>query len=424
MGILTINCGSSSLKVRLFAGEELEPVVGVLVERIGEEGASFVHRVPGREPLSGELDIEDHEAALALALEIVKDPDLGGLGEGEEIEAVGHRVVHGGERFAASTVIDLDVMEAIAALGDLAPLHNPVNLLGIAAAQTLLPGVPHCAIFDTAWHQSMPPEAYRYAVPNDWYVDHGIRRYGFHGTSFLYVARRAAVLLGRDPADVDLILFHIGNGASANAVRGGMSVDTSMGLTPLEGLVMGTRAGDHDGAITHHLIRHLGLTRAEVEHALNHESGLKGVSGLTGDRRDLETAAAGGDSLAELALELETYRIRKYLGAYLAVLGRADAVVFTGGAGERSPGLRMRALSGFEALGITLDPIRNEGAGEGAGEAAVSEAGSRVAVFVIPTDEERVMAEDTRALIRGTHAPPDGMHYDFQEPAYRPGDGF
>lgn len=420
MAILTVNCGSSSLRVRLFAGQGLEPVVEVRVERIGEPRSGFVHRAPGREPLSGSLDIEDHEAALALALEIVRDPELGGLGEGEEIEAVGHRVVHGGERFAASTVIDLEVMDAIAQLGDLAPLHNPVNLLGIAAAQGLLPDVPHCAIFDTAWHQTMPPKAYRYAVPNDWYVDHGIRRYGFHGTSLLYVARRAAVLLGREASDVDLIQFHVGNGASANAVRRGESVDTSMGLTPLEGLVMGTRAGDHDASITHHLIRHLGLTRQQVEEALNRESGLKGVSGLSGDRRDLETAAAAGDSLAEFALELESYRIRKYLGAYLAVLGRADAVVFTGGAGERSPGLRRRALSGFEALGITLDLTRNEAAAAGVEEATISSDGSRIAALVIPTDEERVMAEDARALLQGTYDSPARMHYDFQDPEYRP----
>ncbi len=420
MAILTINCGSSSVKYRLFGRAGLRVLAMGRVERIGEPGCFFEHHAIGAPVLTVPAPLDNHESALALALETLLDHGTGSLPADDAVfEAVGHRVVHGGERYDRSVLIGIEEQAVFRELAELAPLHNPVNLAGINAARALLPEVPHCAVFDTAWHQTMPPRAYRYALPETWYRDYGVRRYGFHGTSFLYVARRAAVLLGRDPFDVDLVLFHVGNGASANAVRRGLSHDTSMGLTPLEGLVMGTRAGDHDPAVAFHMMRTAGLTRLQVEAALLRDSGLAGLTGGVSDRREIEHLAGDGDRNAQLALDLEAYRLRKYLGAYLAALGRVDAVVFTGGAGERSAPLRRRCLQGLDGLGIGLDDDRNEAA-DGTAEAPITTDASPIPVWVIPTDEERVMAEDTRALLERSYDVHTRFNYTFQEPDYRP----
>ncbi len=401
MAVLTINCGSSSLRYRLF-GEGLAPAAGGVVERIGQAGTAMDHRAPGRAPFAGAVPVADHGEALALALETLRDPDLTGDLAGVAIAGVGHRVVHGGELFRRSVAIDHEVLLAIDALAALAPLHNPVNAQGIRAARALLPDALHAAIFDTAFHHTIPPAAHRYAVPEAWVREHGVRRYGFHGTSFRYVTRRAAVLLGRPPEEVDLILLHVGNGASACAVAGGRSVDTTMGLTPLEGLVMGTRCGDLDPAVPFHLMRVAGLEPEEIERALQRDSGMLGMAGVM-DRREVVAAAEGGDARARLALEVECHRLRKVIGAYLAVLGGADAVVFTGGVGENSPAVRAGALQGLERLGIALDPARNRAATGGV-TAPITAADSPLPVLVIPTDEERVMAEDVVALLGGDAA--------------------
>jgi acetate kinase len=386
MRLLVLNCGSSSVKYKLYEGNPPRAAMAGQVDQIGGSGA------------------RDH----AHALETV----FAQLADHGPIDAVGHRVVHGGERFRASVLVDDQVERAIDGLSPLAPLHNPINLAGIRAARAALPGVPHCAIFDTAWHQTLPERAYRYALPDDWYRDHGVRRYGFHGTSFLYLARRAAALLDRDPHEVDLILFHVGNGASANAVKAGRSVDTSMGMTPLEGLVMGTRCGDIDPAIVPALMQWRGLDPAELDRTLNRHSGLAGLADGASDRRVLMRMAADGHAGARLALDVETYRLRKYLGAYLAALGRADAVVFSGGAGEMSPDLRDGALGGLDALGVRLDPERNGDARTRLAETRITTDDSPIPVFVIPTDEEQVMAEDTASLLKGLE--PGALPYSFQ----------
>jgi len=384
--LLVLNCGSSSVKYKLYSGEPPRARLHGQVERVGKPGGP------------------DH----AQAIEAVFDR----LADHGPIDAVGHRVVHGGEHFSRSVLIDDDVERAIEAAAPLAPLHNPVNLAGIRAARAALPGVPHCAIFDTAWHQTIPEHAHRYAVPDAWYRDHGVRRYGFHGTSFAYLSRRAAALLERDLDDTNLILFHVGNGASANAVQAGRSIDTSMGMTPLEGLVMGTRSGDIDPAIGPAMMRWEGLDPAELDRILNKHSGLAGLADGASDRRVLMRMADDGHAGARLALDLETYRLRKYLGAYLAVLGRADAVVFSGGAGEMSPDLRRGALHGLEGLGIHLDDDRNALAVTRDAETRISADTSPVPILVIPTDEERVMAEDTAALLAGRE--PGALPYSFE----------
>jgi acetate kinase len=332
---------------------------------------------------------------------------------------VGHRVVHGGERFAQSVIIDDEALNTFKALADLAPLHNPPNITGIEAAREVLPDVPHCAIMDTAWHQTMPPHAYIYALPYSWYENYGVRRYGFHGTSFLYVAKRAAVLLGKDPFECNLVLLHIGNGASANAVRRGISVDTSMGLTPLEGLVMGTRAGDHDPAIGYYVLEKENLAPKDVETILNKKSGILGITEKYTDRRDVENAARQGNERAQLAIEIESYRLKKYIGAYFAALGRVDALVFTAGVGERGPVIREKAVAGLEALGVEIDPKKNALSGTRNAETLISAQDSPTKIFVIPTDEELVMTEDTYALLQGTYKVHTEFTYGFQQREYR-----
>jgi acetate kinase len=417
--ILTLNCGSSSLKYQLYDWTEQETLATGLVERIALEGSKIEHHTLGKEEVEIEKFCPSHKEAIALLLEALVHPEHGAISQIDEIKAVGHRVVHGGEKYKTSTVIDEAVIQDLRDLSDLAPLHNPANIIGIESARAVLPKVTHAAIFDTSWHQSMPEEAYLYALPYSWYKDHGVRRYGFHGTSYLYTSKRAATLLGKSPLETNVIIAHIGNGSSMCAVKNGVSVDTSMGMTPLEGLIMGTRSGDHDPAIAYHIMRQTHMEPAAVEQALNKKSGVLGITEKYVDRRDIEIAAEKGDSRAQLAIDMEAYRIKKYIGSYAAVLGRLDAIVFTAGVGERGPIIREAATKELEAFGIKLDQEKNYASMTRNAETCISADDSAVKVFVIPTDEELVMTEDTYALINGTYKIHTEYEYVFQSPAYR-----
>ncbi|MEV5965965.1 acetate kinase [Kribbella sp. NPDC051952] len=391
--VLVINAGSSSLKYSVVDARNGESAASGLAERIGESQGRHIHRGPNGETATTR-SIPSHEDALRGAIEAFEShgPSLDGL----DLAAVGHRVVHGGSKFSASALIDDALVDAVTELVPLAPLHNPANLEGIRVARQLFPGLPQVAVFDTAFHQTLPPPAYTYAVPLRWRDDHGIRRYGFHGTSHAFVSRETARLLGRDPADVNVIVLHLGNGCSAAAVRGGRSVETSMGLTPLEGLVMGTRSGDVDPAIPAYLTRELGLSMDEIDHALNSASGLKGIAGEN-DFRELSQLRAQGDEHAGLAFDVYCHRIRKYVGAYYAVLETVDAVVFTAGVGEHSGEVRAASLNGLGRLGIAIDKDRNNA--PSAGARRISTDDSEVAVFVVPTNEEWQIARETLGVV-------------------------
>ena len=391
--VLVLNSGSSSVKYSLLDPDAGAHEASGLAERIGEPGSRLTHRGPDGGQTRAQ-DMPDHEAALRAVLDAFDSygPVLADAG----LVAVGHRVVHGGERFAAPVVFDDEVVSAVRDLVPLAPLHNPANLEGLEVARRVFPGLPQVAVFDTAFHQTLPPAAYTYAVPREWAREHGVRRYGFHGTSHSYVAGEAARMLGRDPADTNVVVLHLGNGASACAVRGGRSVETSMGLTPLEGLVMGTRSGDVDPSLAPHLGRVAGLGVDEVDRALNKSSGLLGLTGAN-DLREVHRLAAAGDEDAALALEVYCHRIRKYVGAYSAVLGRVDAVVFTAGVGENDAWVRAHALAGLERFGIEVDRERNDPARRGA--RWISPDRSEAAVLVVPTDEELEIAREAVALL-------------------------
>lgn len=418
MLILTLNCGSSSVKYQLYDWKLKIPVAAGGVERVAQPGSAISHRATGESEIRVEQDCPDHNAAIQLITETLEHPEYGVLHDLSEVKAVGHRVVHGGERFAKSVEVTDEVLKVFQEIQHLAPLHNPVNIQGIQAAREFLPDVPHCAVMDTAWHQSMPAHTYTYAVPYEWYTRWGVRRYGFHGTSFLYTAKRAAVLLDKDPFDTNLIIAHIGNGASINAVKNGLSYDTSMGLTPLEGLVMGTRSGDIDPAIPFHMMNQAGMSASEVEQTLNKKSGVLGVTEEFVDRRDVEVAAQKGSERAALAIEMEAYRIRKYIGAYVAALGRVDALVFTAGVGERAPTIRAKALEGLGTMGIRLDERRNQLSRTKNAETIISADDSETKIFVIPTDEELVMTEDTYAIMNGTYDVHTSFTYSFQRRDY------
>ncbi len=397
--VLVINAGSSSLKYSLVDGETGQSHAVGLAERIADSsGASGIlsHTGPDGEKHRTELPLPSHEAALRAALEAfdAHGPSL----DEAEIVAVGHRVVHGGERFAQPALVDDALLDAVRDLVPLAPLHNPANLEGLAVARRIFPDVPHVAVFDTAFHQTLPEQAYTYAVPHEWRERHGIRRYGFHGTSHKFVSGETARLLGRPVEETNTIVLHLGNGASAAAVAGGRSVDTSMGLTPLEGLVMGTRSGDLDPALHAHLHRQLGWSLDEIDTALNRDSGIKGLLGQS-DMRELERRLDEGDPRARLAMDVYCYRLRKYVGAYYAVLGRVDAIVFTGGVGEHDPAVRAQALEGLERLGIRIDPEANNTQRSGA--FTVSAADSEVTVLVVPTNEEWQIARESLEVVRG-----------------------
>ncbi|WNI18180.1 acetate kinase [Actinacidiphila sp. ITFR-21] len=386
--VLVLNSGSSSVKYQLLDMADQSRLASGVVERIGEKGDA------GRE--GGDDGVADHAAALRRVA-----GELAGRGLGldsPELAAVGHRVVHGGTRFTGPTLITDEVVAGIEELVPLAPLHNPANITGIKVARELRPDLPQVAVFDTAFHATIPEAAARYAIDTATADRHGIRRYGFHGTSNAYVSRAAAALLGREPSEVNLIVLHLGNGASATAVRGGVSVDTSMGLTPLEGLVMGTRSGDVDPAVVFHLARVGGMGTDEIDTLLNKRSGLLGLGGVN-DMREIGRRMAEGDERAQLAFDVYVHRLRRYVGAFTAVLGRVDAVVFTAGVGENSAAVRAAALAGLDGLGIVVDPVRN--AVRGSAGRLVSAESSRVAVAVVPTDEELEIARDTYALARG-----------------------
>ncbi|HAF94915.1 MAG: propionate kinase [Elusimicrobia bacterium GWF2_52_66] len=419
MKILCLNCGSSSVKYSLFDWDKKIALAAGVVERVGLTGSFVAHEVPDKEKVTVKQDCPSHKEAIKLVIDTLTSPLHGVIKDLKGISAVGHRVVHGGEKFVKSVLIDDNVLSVFRELSALAPLHNPPNILGIEAARELMPAIRHIAIMDTAWHQTMPASSYLYALPYSWYEKYGIRRYGFHGTSFLYVAKRAAVLLGRDPFSVNLVICHIGNGASVNVVKNGLSYDTSMGFTPLEGLVMGTRAGDHDPAIGLFVMEKEGLKAREMDSILNKKSGILGITGKFTDRRDVETAAAGGDARAALAMEIEAYRIKKYIGAYSAAVGGIDAVVFTAGVGEKGAITRAQALGGLETLGINLDENKNALSTTRNAETIISADNSRVKIFVIPTDEERVFVEDVAGLLKGDYDVHAKFHYSFQDIGYR-----
>ncbi|MCI4463037.1 MAG: acetate kinase [Caldisericum sp.] len=420
MDVLTLNCGSSSVKYQLYRWSEKRILAKGIVERVTIGGSFIKHEVPGRDTVKIQSDCPTHKEAIELILKTLTDPEIGVIKDVKEVKAVGHRVVHGGEKFNKSVLITDEALRTFEELQDLAPLHNPPNIMGIRAAMAVLPDVPHVAIMDTAWHQTIPEHAFIYALPREWYEKYHIRRYGFHGTSFLYVAKRAAVLLGKNPFETNVVIAHLGNGASIDAVKNGISVDTSMGFTPLEGLVMGTRAGDHDAAIDLYMMDKLGLSVKEMNDILNKKSGVFGITnGKYTDRRDVEIAAEQGDPLAQLAIDIETYRLKKYIGAYMAVLGRVDAIVFTAGVGEMGPIFREKSLEGLENLGVSVDKRKNNLSLTRNAETDITGADSKVKVFVIPTDEELVMTEDTVAIMEGRYDIHTKFTYSFQDPHYK-----
>lgn len=418
MNILALNCGSSSIKYKVFNWETNSVMGSGAVERIGIYGSFIRHELPGKEPYIHNQECPNHEEAIKLIANILTNIEHGVVKNLSDINAVGHRVVHGGEKFKNSVLITKEVLQAIIDVKDLAPLHNPPNISGIEAAQILFPNIPQIAVFDTAFHQTMPEAAYLYAVPYEWYGMYGVRRYGFHGTSHLYVSRRAAVMLNKKPSETNLITLHIGNGVSITAVKNGVSVDTSMGLTPLEGAVMGTRSGDIDPAIILFMIEKEGFYVDEIDSILNKKSGLLGITGKYMDRRDIEKASEEGDARCKLAVEIEAYRLRKYIGAYSAALGRVDAIVFTAGAGEFDQSLRSHVLTGLDNLGIKIDKIKNEAA-VNREETEISDVSSKVKIFVIPTDEERVFIEDVVAILEGRYKTHTNFTYSFESSAYR-----
>ncbi|MCX5035251.1 acetate kinase [Streptomyces coelicoflavus] len=392
--VLVLNSGSSSVKYQLLDMRDGGRLAVGLVERIGESGSRLKHSPADGESRERNGSVPDHDAALkAMAAELDRD----GLGlDSSELAAIGHRVVHGGLRFTEPTVVDDAVLAEIERLIPVAPLHNPANLTGIRTAQALRPDLPQVAVFDTAFHTTMPESAARYAIDVETADAHRVRRYGFHGTSHAYVSRETARLLGRAPEDVNVIVLHLGNGASASAVRGGRCVDTSMGLTPLEGLVMGTRSGDTDPAVIFHLMRVGGMSADEIDTLLNKRSGLIGLCG-DNDMREIRRRVDAGDERAGLAFDIYIHRLKKYIGAYYAVLGRVDAVAFTAGVGENSAPVREAAVAGLEGLGLAVDGGLNAVRGDGA--RLISPADARVAVAVVPTDEEMEIAAQTYALV-------------------------
>lgn len=396
MKIFVINCGSSSLKYQLINMENEEVEAKGLVERIGIEGSVLKHQPKNGDKVVIEADMPTHKEALKNVIDALMHEKYGVIKDMKEINAVGHRVVHAGEKFACSVVITEEVINALKECIDLAPLHNPPNIIGIEACQQLMPGVPMVGVFDTAFHQTMPKEAYIYALPYELYEKYGVRRYGFHGTSHKYVSQRAAAMLGKNIEDLKIVTCHLGNGASVAAVKHGKSIDTSMGFTPLEGLAMGTRCGDLDPAIVKFVAEKEGLDLNGVDKLLNKQSGVLGVSGVSSDFRDIEEAAEKGNERAELALKIFAYRVRKYIGAYAAAMGGIDAIVFTAGLGENSDVMRASICEGLEFLGVEVDPAKNNVRGK---EVDISKDGSKVRVLLIPTNEELMIARDTKELV-------------------------
>ena len=398
MKVLVINAGSSSLKYQLMDPETREVLAKGLCERIGIDGR-LTHKVPAKDAkYEFEIPMPTHAEAIQAVLDALLSSEHGVIKSAAEIDAVGHRVVHGGEKFASSVRITDDVMAALEECIPLAPLHNPANITGIQACEKVMPGVPMVAVFDTAFHQTMPAKSYIYALPYEYYETDKVRRYGFHGTSHRYVSARAAAMLGKPIEELKLISCHLGNGSSVTAIDGGKSVDTSMGFTPLAGLPMGTRAGDLDAGILQYLMNKYGMSIDEMLNILNKKSGVLGISGVSSDFRDLEDAAPKGNQRAQLALDSFEYGVIKLIGSYAAAMGGVDAVVFTAGVGENSASTRMAIASGLEFMGVKMDPDANNVRGK---EAVVSAVDSKVKVLLIPTDEELMIAKDTAALVKG-----------------------
>ncbi|MDI6400683.1 acetate kinase [Balneolaceae bacterium ANBcel3] len=397
MLVLVINCGSSSVKYQLIETKTEEKLCSGMVERIGAVTAIIKHQIKDQKPVKESLVIEDHTKALKAIMDFILDKENKLVSSPDDIKAVGHRVVHGGESFKDSVLIDDAVIEAIEQAIDLAPLHNPPNLKGIEAARNSLPDVPHVAVFDTAFHQSLPPEAYLYAIPNRMYRRYKIRKYGFHGTSHYFVSRRYYKMTGKGPKDNKIITCHLGNGSSMTAIKDGQSVETSMGFTPLSGLIMGTRCGDIDPSILFYLVEKQELPLYSLHGLLNRHSGLLGMSGYAADMRDLLEEAKNGDRRCKQAIESFCYRIRQFIGSYYAVMNGLDAIIFTAGIGENAPDIRERACSSLESLGVILDPDRNWDT-EATGERLISADQSTVEVYVIPTNEELVIAIDAAKI--------------------------
>lgn len=418
MIILTLNCGSSSAKYQVYDWSEKDVLASGVVERVTQDGSVISHKAKGKDEFVKEQPCPTHKEAIELIIQTITDSATGVISDMSVIKAVGHRVVHGGDKFTKSVIVTPEVIQQFREIQDLAPLHNPANIMGIEAAQKVLPDVPHCAIMDTAWHQTMPDTSFMYAIPYEWYEKYSARRYGFHGTSFLYTAKRASVLLGKKPEDTNIIIAHVGNGASMCAVKNGKCYDTSMGLSPLEGLVMGTRSGDCDPALPFYVMKKTGMSAAEMDSALNKKSGLMGITGNLIDRRDVQSAAEKGDKKAKLAQDMECYRMAKYFGAYLAAIGPIDAIVFTAGVGEFSDVIRGQVCAGLEHLGIKIDPAKNDLAHTRNTELCISADDSKIKIFVIPTDEELVMTEDAYALMSGTYDVHTNFTYSFQSPDY------
>ena len=396
MNVLVINCGSSSLKFQLINSESEKVLAKGLCERIGIDG-SLTYQPAGGEKVKSDKAMPTHTEAIQFVIDALTDAETGVVKSLDEIGAVGHRVVHGGEKFASSVVITDEVKAAIEECNDLAPLHNPANLIGINACQKLMPGTPMVAVFDTAFHQTMPASSYLYGLPHRLYTEYGVRRYGFHGTSHKYVSQRAAAMLGKDIADLKIITCHLGNGASIAAVDGGKVVDTSMGLTPLEGLIMGTRCGDIDPAIIPFIMKKENLDADGVDKLMNKESGVYGMTGISSDFRDISTAAAEGNQKAIDALDAYHKRVKKYIGAYAAEMNGVDAIVFTAGLGENGIEDRLAIASNLEVLGVKMDAEANNVRGK---ERVISAADSKVKVLLIPTNEELMIARDTLELVK------------------------
>jgi acetate kinase len=396
MKVLVINCGSSSLKYQLLNMDGQVLMAIGLVERIGIEGSILTHEIPGVGKEKIKVVMKDHKEALAQVLKALTNEKYGAIKSLDEIDAAGHRVVHAGEKFSGSVLITDEVVSALEECIELAPLHNPPNIIGVKAIQELLPNIENVGVFDTAFHQTMPKASYIYPLPYEYYEKYGLRRYGFHGTSHRYVTQRAAVMMNKNVEELKLVTCHLGNGASVAAVSGGISIDTSMGFTPLEGLAMGTRTGDLDPAIVTFLMNKENLSIAEMDNIMNKKSGVLGMSGVSSDFRDIEGAANEGNERAALALDVYHQRVKKYIGAYAAVMGGIDAVVFTAGLGENSATSRKAICSGLEFMGIEIDDERNNVRGK---ETEVSVEGGKVKVLLIPTNEELMIAEDTEEII-------------------------
>ncbi|MBP3337716.1 MAG: acetate kinase [Clostridia bacterium] len=396
MKVLVINAGSSSLKYQLIDMDTKELMAKGLCERIGIEGSLLKHTPAGKDAVKIEEPMPTHADAIKLVIDALVSKEHGVIADMSEIGAVGHRVVHGGEAFSSSVIITDEVKEVLKECSVLAPLHNPANLIGIEACEQAMPGVPQIGVFDTAFHQTMPPEAYTYALPYEYYEKYKVRRYGFHGTSHYYVSKRAAEMLGKPIEDLNIITCHLGNGSSLAAVKGGKCIDTSMGFTPLAGVEMGTRCGDIDPAIIPFIMEKEGITIDEMNTIMNKKSGVDGVSGISSDFRDVEAEADKGNARAKLALDIFAYTVKRYIGMYMAALGRVDAIVFTAGVGENSAEMRERIVSNLDAYGIKLDSEKNKVRGK---EAIVSTDDAGVKILVVPTNEELTIAQFAKELL-------------------------